>query len=164
MARSPPSAVILATATYKGVETMESTEFCGQACHSVMAPEFTAYQRSPHANVKCVDCHIGPGAGWFVKSKLSGAWQVVSVAANLYPRPISTPVHSLRPARETCRPDSTRSGRRWTGATSSSIRPNRCWSGGSRSSRSTRGATAPRQRSSSDVDPKAVRAWASVWG
>ena len=94
--------VILATATYKGVETMESTEFCGQACHSVMAPEFTAYQRSPHANVKCVDCHIGPGAGWFVKSKLSGAWQVVSVAANLYPRPISTPVHSLRPARETC--------------------------------------------------------------
>ncbi len=94
--------VILATATYKGVETMESTEFCGQACHSVMAPEFTAYQRSPHASVKCVDCHIGPGAGWFVKSKLSGAWQVVSVAADLYPRPIPTPVHNLRPARETC--------------------------------------------------------------
>lgn len=94
--------VILAAATYEGVETMESTEFCGQACHSVMQPEFTAYQRSPHANVACVDCHIGPGADWFVKSKLSGAWQVVSVNLDLYPRPIPTPVHNLRPARETC--------------------------------------------------------------
>lgn len=94
--------IILALATYEGVDTMESTEFCGQACHSVMQPEFTAYQRSPHANVACVDCHIGPGAPWFVKSKLSGAWQVVSVNLDLYPRPIPTPVHDLRPARETC--------------------------------------------------------------
>jgi cytochrome c551/c552 len=94
--------IILATATYKGVETMDSTEFCGQACHSVMAPEFTAYQRSPHASVQCVDCHIGPGADWFVKSKLSGTWQVIAVTFDLYPRPIPTPVHNLRPARETC--------------------------------------------------------------
>ena len=35
--------VIIATGTYKGVETMESTEFCGGACHSVMSPEFTTY-------------------------------------------------------------------------------------------------------------------------
>lgn len=94
--------VILAAATYEGVETMESTEFCGQACHSVMQPEYAAYKRSAHANVACVDCHIGPGADWFVKSKLSGAWQVVSVNLDLYPRPIPTPVHNLRPARETC--------------------------------------------------------------
>jgi hypothetical protein len=67
-----------------------------------MQPEFTAHGRSPHSRVSCVDCHIGPGADWFVKSKLSGAWQVVSVAFDLYPRPISTPVHDLRPARETC--------------------------------------------------------------
>jgi hypothetical protein len=94
--------VILSAATYKGVETMESTEFCGEACHSVMQPEYTAYQGSPHANVGCTNCHIGPGADWFVKSKLSGAWQVVSVNLDLYPRPIPTPVHNLRPARETC--------------------------------------------------------------
>lgn len=93
---------IIAVATYKGVEVMDSTEFCGETCHSVMAPEHTAYERSPHARVKCVSCHIGPGAGWFVKSKLSGSWQVVSVAFDLYPRPIPTPVHNLRPARETC--------------------------------------------------------------
>jgi len=94
--------VILAVATYKGVEVMESTEFCGTTCHSVMAPEHTAYEGSPHSRVKCVACHIGPGADWFVKSKLSGAWQVASVAFDLYPRPIPVPVHDLRPARETC--------------------------------------------------------------
>jgi nitrate/TMAO reductase-like tetraheme cytochrome c subunit len=94
--------VILAAATYKGVEVMESTQFCGAACHSVMEPEFTTYKRSPHARVKCVECHIGEGANWFVKSKLSGSWQLVSVALALYPRPIDVPVHNLRPARETC--------------------------------------------------------------
>lgn len=94
--------VLLSAATYKGVETMESTEFCGQACHSVMEPEYTAYRQSPHARVGCVSCHIGPGAPWFVKSKLSGAWQVVSVNLDLYPRPIPTPIENLRPARETC--------------------------------------------------------------
>ena len=94
--------VILGAATYKGVEVMDSTEFCGGACHAVMSPEFTTYQRSPHARVRCTECHIGPGANWFVKSKLSGSWQLVSVLFNLYPRPIPTPVHSLRPAHETC--------------------------------------------------------------
>ncbi len=94
--------IILALATYKGVEVMDSTEFCGTACHSVMAPEYTTYIDSPHARVACVECHIGSGAGWYAKSKLSGAWQVVSTTFDLYPRPIPTPVHNLRPARETC--------------------------------------------------------------
>lgn len=93
---------IITTATYKGVEVMGSTKFCGTACHTVMAPEYTTYQRSPHAKVKCVECHIGSGASWFVKSKLSGSWQLISVALNLYQRPIPTPVHNLRPARDTC--------------------------------------------------------------
>jgi len=94
--------VIIAGATYKGVEVMESVEFCGLACHSVMEPEHTAFQRSSHSRLRCADCHIGPGADWFVKSKLDGAWQLVSVAFDLYPRPVPTPLHDLRPARETC--------------------------------------------------------------
>lgn len=93
--------LILGLAGYKGMQVMDSPAFCG-ACHSVMDPEFTAYQRSPHARVACVECHIGEGASWFVKSKLSGAWQLVSVTFNLYQRPIPTPIHNLRPARETC--------------------------------------------------------------
>ena len=94
--------VIIAGATYKGVHMMESVEFCGLACHSVMEPEHTAHARSPHSRVACADCHIGPGADWFVRSKLDGAWQLVSVAFDLYPRPVQTPLHDLRPARETC--------------------------------------------------------------
>ncbi|MCA9773965.1 MAG: cation:proton antiporter, partial [Myxococcales bacterium] len=94
--------VIVAVAAYKGVEVMDTTAFCGETCHSVMEPEHTAFQRGAHASARCIDCHIGPGASWFVKSKLSGSWQVVSVALDLYPRPIPTPVENLRPARETC--------------------------------------------------------------
>ena len=94
--------VIIAGATYKGVHVMETVEFCGMACHSVMEPEHTAHARSPHSRVACAECHIGPGADWFVKSKLDGAWQLVAVAFDLYPRPVPTPLHDLRPARETC--------------------------------------------------------------
>jgi len=93
---------IFALASYRGTVYMETVQFCGQTCHQVMAPEYSAYQRSPHARVACVNCHIGPGAPWFVRSKLSGSYQVLAVTFNLYPRPIPTPVRNLRPARETC--------------------------------------------------------------
>jgi nitrate/TMAO reductase-like tetraheme cytochrome c subunit len=94
--------VVLSTATYQGVHYMESVEFCGTVCHTVMKPEYATYQGSPHSRVACTACHIGPGASWFVKSKLSGVRQVFAVASNTYNRPIDTPVHNLRPARETC--------------------------------------------------------------
>lgn len=93
---------LFAIASYRGTVYMESVQFCGLTCHQVMAPEYTAYQRSPHARVACVECHIGPGAPWFVRSKLSGSYQVLAVTFNLYPRPIPSPVRNLRPARETC--------------------------------------------------------------
>ena len=88
--------------SYKAYTFTDSVGFCGQLCHSVMAPEFTAYQQSPHARVACVDCHVGAGATWYVKSKLSGARQVFKTALNTFPRPIPTPVHNLRPAADTC--------------------------------------------------------------
>jgi hypothetical protein len=90
------------TATYRGIHYMDSVQFCGQTCHTVMQPEYTAYSHSPHARVACVECHIGPGAPWFVRSKLSGAYQVLSVNFNLFSRPIPTPIENLRPSRETC--------------------------------------------------------------
>jgi len=89
-------------ASYQAYEYTESDEFCGTTCHSVMEPEYTAYQYSPHAKVGCVQCHIGSGADYFVKSKLSGSYQVYSVLFNKYSRPIPTPIHNLRPAQETC--------------------------------------------------------------
>ena len=81
---------------------MDQPKFCGTACHSVMGPEWAAYQQSPHARVRCVDCHVGDGAGATFDAKLNGLWQMVSASLDLYSRPIPTPVHNLRPARETC--------------------------------------------------------------
>jgi hypothetical protein len=94
--------LIFATASFQGVSYMDSTQFCGQTCHTVMTPEYTAYQSSPHAHVDCVECHIGSGTGWFVRSKLSGVRQVFAVTFHTYSRPIAAPVKYLRPARETC--------------------------------------------------------------
>jgi len=95
--------VVVSTAgSYKAYEFTESVSFCGQLCHTVMSPEYTAYQQSPHARVACADCHVGPGATWFVKSKLSGSRQVFATVFHTFPRPIPSPVKNLRPAQETC--------------------------------------------------------------
>ncbi len=94
--------VIAGQVSYQAVSYMESSAFCGTTCHTVMEPEYAAYRNSPHSRVECVKCHIGPGASWFVQSKLSGAGQVFAVALQNYPTPIPTPVKNLRPARETC--------------------------------------------------------------
>jgi len=88
--------------SYESFHYTESVQFCGQLCHEVMNPEYTAYQHSPHARVSCVECHVGPGAGWYVRSKLSGLYQVYSTLTNSYPKPIPTPIENLRPAREVC--------------------------------------------------------------
>ena len=94
--------VIVSLAAYRGIEYMDSVQFCGQVCHGVMKPEFIAYQDGPHSRVTCVQCHIGPGASWFARSKLSGTRQVFAVTLNTFSRPIPSPVQNLRPAREVC--------------------------------------------------------------
>lgn len=94
--------IVSAMGSYEAFNYTESVEFCGKVCHQVMEPEYVTYLNSPHARVHCVECHVGEGAGWYVRSKLSGLYQVYSVLFNKYPRPIETPIHNLRPARETC--------------------------------------------------------------
>jgi hypothetical protein len=94
--------LMTAFGSYQTYQFTESVQFCGTTCHTVMQPEYTAYQNSPHARVTCVECHIGAGATWFVKSKLSGSYQVYASLADKYPRPIPTPIKNLRPAQETC--------------------------------------------------------------
>lgn len=88
--------------SYQAFHYTESDAFCGTACHSVMHPEYTAYKNSPHARVGCVGCHVGSGAGWYVRSKLSGSYQLYSVLFKKYSRPIQSPVENLRPAQGTC--------------------------------------------------------------
>ncbi|HOE67696.1 MAG TPA: NapC/NirT family cytochrome c [Candidatus Hydrogenedentes bacterium] len=94
--------LIISIVSYEGVEYMDSPEFCGTVCHTVMEPEYTAYVRSPHARVSCADCHIGPGAPWFVQAKISGLRQVLAVFAHTYETPIPAPVRNLRPSQDTC--------------------------------------------------------------
>jgi hypothetical protein len=91
-----------AIGTYEAFHYSESVEFCGKVCHGVMHPEYITYQQSAHARVACVDCHVGSGADWYVRSKLSGLYQVYSVLFKKYPKPIPTPIENLRPAQETC--------------------------------------------------------------
>ncbi len=94
--------VFSAFGSFKAYEYTETVEFCGTVCHNVMNPEYTAYKNSPHSRVACVQCHIGAGTTWYVKSKISGAYQVYSVLFNKYSKPIPTPVENLRPAQGTC--------------------------------------------------------------
>jgi hypothetical protein len=91
-----------AVGSYRAYEFTDSVQFCGQLCHTVMQPEYTTYLQSPHARVACVQCHVGPGAGWYVRSKLSGSYQVYAALFHKYPRPIPSPVPNLRPAQQTC--------------------------------------------------------------
>ena len=88
--------VIVSLATYRGIEYMDSVQFCGQACHTVMKPEFTAYQDGAHSRVTCVRCHIGSGASWFAKSKISGARQILAVTFHTYST--ADPVAGREPA------------------------------------------------------------------
>ncbi len=94
--------LLSAIGCYNAFNFTESVTFCGEVCHKVMEPERVAHEHGPHARVSCVECHVGTGVSWFVKSKISGSYQLYAVAFNKYPRPIPTPIKNLRPARETC--------------------------------------------------------------
>jgi hypothetical protein len=94
--------ILLAFVGYNAYLFTDSNTFCGKLCHSVMKPEYTAYLNGPHARVPCVDCHVGTGVSWYVKSKISGAPQVFALWFRTYSTPIPTPLKNLRPARETC--------------------------------------------------------------
>jgi len=91
--------IIVSLAGYGGVHYMESSEFCGQVCHTTMEPQAVAHQSGPHARIRCAQCHIGPGVGAELDAKLAGTRQLFRLATNTVP----TPVVSLRrPTRETC--------------------------------------------------------------
>jgi nitrate/TMAO reductase-like tetraheme cytochrome c subunit len=93
---------LLVIGGFQLIEFSDSVAFCGVLCHQVMEPEYTAYQNSPHSRVLCIDCHVGPGTDYFVRSKITGIPLVFSTIFDTYERPIPVPVRNLRPARETC--------------------------------------------------------------
>ena len=94
--------ILVSFTGYNAYLFTDSNTFCGKLCHRVMTPENTAYLNGPHARVPCVDCHVGSGVSWYVKSKVSGFPQVFAMWFNTHSRPIPVPIKNLRPARETC--------------------------------------------------------------
>jgi NapC/NirT cytochrome c family protein len=79
---------ITAVGNYQTYHVTESVQFCGQACHAPMKPQFEAYLHSPHARVQCTECHIGRGAASVFRAKLNGLRQVYLTALDEFPRPI----------------------------------------------------------------------------
>ena len=94
--------VLLSMASVGAVHYMETAEFCGRVCHTTMEPQYVAHQSGPHARVACVDCHVGPGAGALIQSKMAGTRQLWQIATNRVPKPVPSPVKTMRPARFTC--------------------------------------------------------------
>ena len=88
--------------TYQAYQYTESVQFCGTACHVVMEPQYVTHRLSPHAHVACTTCHVGPGVGWYEKSKIRGLSRVREVVLSDYPRPIPTPIADLKPAELEC--------------------------------------------------------------
>ena len=102
---SLPLVLVAGLVAYLAISSLldwaNSTGFCGTTCH-VMKPEYTAYQDSFHARVRCAECHVGPGLGAEVQAKWQGVRELYLFVTNTWERPIASPVENLRPARDTC--------------------------------------------------------------
>ncbi len=91
--------LVATTGTYTWDYT-NSSEFCGTVCHS-MPPQYETYQKSPHARVKCVECHIGREfVGNQLTRKIGDARHLSAAVFGTYEYPIM--IKSMRPAREIC--------------------------------------------------------------
>jgi nitrate/TMAO reductase-like tetraheme cytochrome c subunit len=91
--------LVLIAAAY-GWEYTNSPVFCGTTCHT-MPPEFAAYQASPHAQVACVECHIGREfVGNQLFRKAGDIRHIIATTFHTYEYPIMA--GNMRPARDTC--------------------------------------------------------------
>ena len=92
--------LLVLTGTVYGWNYTNSPEFCGSACHT-MPPEYNAYLRSPHARVRCVECHIGRDVVTTQFTRKAGDLRhVILTVTEDYEFPIYT--RAMRPARESC--------------------------------------------------------------
>ncbi|MEP7035304.1 MAG: NapC/NirT family cytochrome c, partial [Actinomycetota bacterium] len=93
--------LVTGVAGMTAISFSETPGFCGM-CHT-MDPELKAYAMSPHKDVTCAECHIGPGLGGFVKAKANGTKQLLHIITGQYPTPIEPPDHTaLPPVKDTC--------------------------------------------------------------
>ena len=99
--------VVVGALSVTGWEYSNSNDFCSNACHQVHPQEPFAHQLSQHANIACVECHIGRTNFFQSAVEKSGhtahAWSLLIG----YDRP--THSKSLQSARscESCHPRTT---------------------------------------------------------
>jgi hypothetical protein len=75
--------------------------FCAQVCHDVHPEETLAYQDSYHANVNCVECHMGRVSMLQnILLKMGHFRHVPETLLGWYDRPMES--ETLRPANESC--------------------------------------------------------------
>jgi nitrate/TMAO reductase-like tetraheme cytochrome c subunit len=93
---------LTALGSYETYHYMETVEFCGQRCHVPMEPQFVAAQHTAHAKVLCVECHVGPGATAYLKTKLNGVKQLYHAVRGDFDRPIFVSEANPRPPQQIC--------------------------------------------------------------
>jgi len=94
--------VILAAAGHQAVAYMDSPAFCGGVCHTPMQPQYVQWRQAPHAQIACVDCHVGSEPGGFLKAKIAGTRRLAHVITGTYPRPIVAGPSAIPAAAFTC--------------------------------------------------------------
>ncbi|NQU29193.1 MAG: NapC/NirT family cytochrome c [Anaerolineae bacterium] len=92
--------VLLLVGGAYGWEYTNSSPFCGESCHT-MPPEYAAYQVSPHAEVACVECHIGEAfIGSQIWRKAGDIKHIIALAFTTYEYPIYA--SNMRPSSFSC--------------------------------------------------------------
>jgi nitrate/TMAO reductase-like tetraheme cytochrome c subunit len=94
-------AVVVITGAYYFDIATESRYFCGALCHPNRA-QYVAQEVSPHADLECGTCHIGPGLLPKVQAKIAGTKELYLLVTNQYERPIDHPVNQLESADVIC--------------------------------------------------------------
>ena len=92
---------LTALGSYETYQYTESVDFCGKRCHVPMEPQFVASQHAAHSQVACVECHVGPGAAAYFKTKLNGVKQLYHTVLGDFDRPIYITAET-RPEQEIC--------------------------------------------------------------
>ena len=92
--------IVLGSAGITGWEYSNSDSFCANTCHGVHPEEPYAHQLSHHANVDCVECHIGRVSTFSAMGEKFGhfthAWSFLVG----YERPLTAP--SFKGAQDSC--------------------------------------------------------------
>jgi len=97
------AAVIFTLVGAAGVATWEysnSDAFCTEACHSVHPENAFAHKASQHAEVGCVECHVGRISTFPKMVRKTGHMSHMWAMIFGYERPLTAP--SLPPTRESC--------------------------------------------------------------